>query len=281
LCRWGAVEEIVTNNGTAFVSTVEHLAQKHSIHHICISAYNSCANGLVERQHYPVREAIMKACVGDERKWREVIHAVFWAERVTIQHATGYSPFYIVHGVHPILPFNITEATYLVPALDTGMTTSDLIGIHTQLLFKWEEDLVGFRSDILKARLEALRWFEETFSHVIVDFNFNPGWLVLLHNSWIEESLNRKTKPHYLGPYVVIKWTTGGSYILAELDGSVSRLRAAAFHIIPYHSQVQSRILVTRLINIPLNDIEDLTVEDPIDSAFDHPNTLPINREDL
>jgi hypothetical protein len=77
LCRWGAVEEIITDNRTAFVSAVEHLVQKHSIHHIHISAYNSHANGLVERQHYPVREAIMKACIGDERKWREVIHAVF------------------------------------------------------------------------------------------------------------------------------------------------------------------------------------------------------------
>jgi transposase InsO family protein len=84
LCRWGAVEEIVTDNGTAFVSTVEYLAQKFGIHHIHISAYNSYANGLVERQHYPVREVIMKVCVGDERKWREVIHTVFWAERVTI-----------------------------------------------------------------------------------------------------------------------------------------------------------------------------------------------------
>jgi hypothetical protein len=139
---------------------------------------------------------------------------------------------------------------------------------------------VGFRSDILKARLEALRRFEETFSHVIVDFNFNPGQLVLLHNSRIEESLNRKTKPCYLGPYVVIKRTVGGSYILAELDGSISRLRAAAFHVIPYHSHVQSHIPITRLIDVPLDDIEDLTVEDPSDSAFDHPDTLPTNCED-
>jgi hypothetical protein len=69
-------------------------------------------------------------------------------------------------------------------------------------------------------------------------------------------------------------------YILAELDGSVSQLHTAAFCIIPYHSHVQSHIPVTCLIDIPLNDIEDLIVEDPSDSAFDHPDTLPINHED-
>jgi len=80
LCRWGAVEEIVTDNGPAVVSAVEHLAAKYGIHHIRISPYNSRANGLVEKQHFPVREAIMKACDSDERKWRDIIHAVFWAE---------------------------------------------------------------------------------------------------------------------------------------------------------------------------------------------------------
>jgi len=51
LCRWGAVGEIVTDNGTAYIAALEWLADKYGIHHIHISAYNSQVNGIVERQH--------------------------------------------------------------------------------------------------------------------------------------------------------------------------------------------------------------------------------------
>jgi hypothetical protein len=48
LCRWGAVEEVVTDNGTAYVAALDWLADKFGIRHIRISAYNSQANGIVE-----------------------------------------------------------------------------------------------------------------------------------------------------------------------------------------------------------------------------------------
>jgi transposase InsO family protein len=136
LCRWGAIEEIVTDNGKAFIAAADALAQKYGIRHIRISAYNSQANGIIERQHFPVREAIMKTCKGQLNKWTQVIHAVFWAERVTIQRSTGYSPFYMVHGIHPALPFDIAEATYLIPPLDAGIDTAQLIAVRARQLLK-------------------------------------------------------------------------------------------------------------------------------------------------
>jgi hypothetical protein len=39
LCRWGAVEEIVTDNGAPIIAGLEWLAKKYHITHIHISAY--------------------------------------------------------------------------------------------------------------------------------------------------------------------------------------------------------------------------------------------------
>ena len=51
---WGAVAEIVSDNGPNYVAAITHLAEKYGIHHIRISPYNSQANGLVERRHFEV-----------------------------------------------------------------------------------------------------------------------------------------------------------------------------------------------------------------------------------
>jgi len=41
LCHWGAVEEIITDNGSAYVAALEWFTKKFSINHIRILAYNS------------------------------------------------------------------------------------------------------------------------------------------------------------------------------------------------------------------------------------------------
>ena len=41
LCHWGALAEIVTDNGPAFVQALNVLANRYNIWHIYISPYNS------------------------------------------------------------------------------------------------------------------------------------------------------------------------------------------------------------------------------------------------
>jgi hypothetical protein len=48
---------------------------------------------------------------------------------------------------------------------------------------------------------------------------------------------------------VVLRCTQNGSYRLAELDGTVSNLRFAAFRLVPYHARSRSSIPVTRLVD--------------------------------
>ncbi|KIJ04898.1 hypothetical protein PAXINDRAFT_39145, partial [Paxillus involutus ATCC 200175] len=41
-------------------------------------------------------------------------------------------------------------------------------------------------------------------------------------------------KPHYFGPFEVYRRTKAGTYVLKELDGTVSRRGIATFRLIPY-----------------------------------------------
>jgi hypothetical protein len=77
LCRWGAVEQIVTDNGTAYVVALDWLSSMYGIRHIRILAYNSRANGIVERQHRTIRDSLVKACNGDASRWPAVAPFIF------------------------------------------------------------------------------------------------------------------------------------------------------------------------------------------------------------
>ena len=56
----------MTDNGPAFVQALDVLVSRYGICHIQISPYNSQVNGVVERRHYNVREAIVKSTLGGE-----------------------------------------------------------------------------------------------------------------------------------------------------------------------------------------------------------------------
>jgi hypothetical protein len=248
LCRWGAVEEIVTDNGSAFVTVLDTLTNRYGIRHICISAYNSHANGIVKRQHRMICESLVKACKGNFLKWPTLIPHTFWADRVTTRKATGHSPFYMAHGVEPILPFDITLATFLVPNIAKPLTTSELLAIHARQLQMHDEDLAAIHSNVLKSCFKSVWQFESTHEKSLHDFNFKPGALVLVRNMSIKTDLGHKSKPRYLGPMAVVCCTPNGAYRLAELNGAISKLRFAAFRLIPYHAHSCSSIPVTRLI---------------------------------
>ncbi|KAI0045512.1 hypothetical protein FA95DRAFT_1461532, partial [Auriscalpium vulgare] len=73
------------DNGKPFVKALEFLESMYHIRHIRISGYNSRANGIVERSHYDVRQALFKAADGDQSQWARTAHSVFWSERLTVR----------------------------------------------------------------------------------------------------------------------------------------------------------------------------------------------------
>ena len=259
LCQWGAVEEIVTDNSTAYVTALDWLQDKYSIRHIRILAYNLQANGIVERQHRTIRESIFKACNGDNSSWPTVAPFAFWADRATIRKSTRHSPFFMAHGVEPILPFDLIQATFLIPDLTKLLSTEDLLATRTRQLQKRPTDLAAIHDRITASRHASIRQFEKHYANTLHDFDFAPGSLVLVRNSNLTMD---KMKPCYLGPMIVIRRTHYGAYRLGELDGAVSRLRYAAFRLIPYHARSPSFIPVTHVV-----DGNDLASHDDDDTS--------------
>ena len=122
---------------------------------------------------------------------------------------------------------------------------------------------------VLKAHKLSATQFVSKFASTIQDHDVPVRSLVLVRNSRIEKELNRKTKARFLGPMVVVRRTKGGSYILADLDGAVSRLRYAAFCIIPYSTRSSDDISITSLLSGA--DLEDVVLRSEAYPPADDP----------
>ena len=236
ILRYGIVQEVVTDNGPSFSKEFAELLKQYGLHHIKISPYNSQANGVVECGHFNIREALVKLCDRDLSQWPLMVPAAVFADRITIRRATGFSPYFLLHGVHPLMPGDLTDATFLVTDYKPGMTSAELIEARTRQLLRLPEDVARARQILKTSRFRAKRIFDKKFARRIMLEAYEPGALVLIRNNLIQNSMSieRKTANRYMGPYRIVRQTQGGSYILEEMDGSLLRHHVAAFRLIPY-----------------------------------------------
>jgi hypothetical protein len=117
LWRWGCLHEIMTDNGPAMLAALKWLEEtyKYDTKHIRISGYNSKSNGSIEATHRPIHEALIKTGGGSLKGWHKCKGFIFWAERITTWKSIKMSSFYAAHSVEPLLPFDFTYATHLIP----------------------------------------------------------------------------------------------------------------------------------------------------------------------
>ena len=165
-----------------------------------------------------------------------MVPAAVYADRITVRHSTGFSPYFLLHGVHPLMPGDLADATFLVTDFKPGMSTAELIEAHTRQLLKLPQDVTKAQNILKQSRLRSKKAFEAKFAQRICREAYEPDALVLIRNNPIENSVSieRKTANRYMGPYRIIRQTQGGAYVLAEMDGAILRHHVAAYRLLPY-----------------------------------------------
>jgi len=126
------------------------------------------------------------------------------------------------------------EAIFLIAPILMPLSIVDLLAVHARILQKHDEDLAKIHERVLTARYASTRDFERKNANKVYSYDFKPGELVLVLNKRIEPEIGRKCKPHYFGPMAVVRRLRNGTYILAEVNGTISRLKFAAFCLILY-----------------------------------------------
>jgi len=159
-----------------------------------------------------------------------------------------------LHGLHPLLPFDLFEATFLVEGFKSGISTSDLLALHIRQLQKHESDIQRASQILLNARLRSKEQFNRRYAKKLQKDNYKKGELVLVYNSRLESTLNKfKVDPRYLGPFEVERRTSRGNYVLKNLDGTIHAEPYAAFRLYSYINR-NNPILYKEIENFPLEE---------------------------
>jgi len=59
--------------------------------------------------------------------------------------------------------------------------------------------------------------------------------------------------------------------MLAELDGAISKLRFAAFHVIPYYPRCDEHVSVTEMMGVDDERIDEMEVSETVEPEEDDP----------
>jgi len=150
-CCYGAPIQVITDNGPEVKEAFAKLLKRMGIPQIKILSYNHHANRVIERGHFILREAIIKAYRDKISEWLEHVAGVVFADRVTVSRVTGFSPFQLLHSTDPILPLNLVEATFSVKEFRNDISTEDLLILHARQLAKHSEDVRRAAETLKKA----------------------------------------------------------------------------------------------------------------------------------
>lgn len=220
ICRHGCVGKIVVDGGPENQKWLTVLAEKYRIKKVTVSGYHPQANGMVERGHTPVVDALTKMTEGGLSNWVQCLHTVLWADRTTVRASTGMTPIRLLTGSEAVLPIELEIPTWQILPWKEVRTTAELLALRARQLSRRDEDLEEVRYYLERKRKANQDPYGE--NHRIRDKEIAVEDLVLLHDTRLDNQHSEKLAFRWLGPFRIHQAIIEkGTYILKELDGAV------------------------------------------------------------
>jgi hypothetical protein len=226
--RFGCVLLCLVDGGSEFKGAVDILFKQYGIVVIVSSPYHPEGNGHAERSHQTLVNSILRACGKDAQRWPLYLHAGLWAMRCSTSRVTGYTPYFLLYGLHPLFSFDIADRTWEALDWHTVASTEDLLAMRMQQILRRDKKLVLAMEQQKRVRQRAVDDFNSKHERQLASGDFLLGTWVLLHETWLDSQMGNKGALRWTGPYIVHRKLRDTTYQLRELDGTVIRGAVAA-----------------------------------------------------
>src|SRR5260370_36508293 len=113
--------------------------EKYKVPIMRMMAYNSMVNGKIECGHRVWIESMWHVLKGKTNEWPSFVGYILWADQVTTKKNMGYTPYYLLYGQHPLMPFDVTDCTFHTLDWPSVMTTHELLAMRMHQLTQHED----------------------------------------------------------------------------------------------------------------------------------------------
>ncbi len=256
------------------------LAELYEINQIVVSAYNSEANGMVEREHKPLIDALSKMITEGLSKWSDLLTLILWANQTTIKRSTDQTPYEILYEYACILTIEARISTWSTLTWKKVRTCSDLLMIWAKQLLHHDMNLEETATWIQWTR-QSNKEHMNSARHA-VNQDYKVGDMVLLYNSRYKDNNTAAQKLEFwwLRPYKVIKANPRKeNYVLAELDGAEKADTVPESRLKPYvlHHPIVNHEYNWHLDAYFKSDSSDFNLDD--DDAHEQISALFVKRQ--
>jgi hypothetical protein len=241
ICRHGVFQRLVVDGGPENKALVDELAKRYGIRRLVVSAYHPQANGMVERGHKPIVDALSKMTHGGYTGWIKHLPAVLWADRTTVRASTGLTPYEFEYANRPMLPIELKYPTWGILHWKKDCDESEVIALRARALECRDEDLEEAKLYLRRAREKNAEYHDAQPN--VRHTPLQEGDLVLLFRAAMELDMSRSKKlaHKWLGPYVIQEaFPDKGTYILREPHGARLRGTFAANRIKKFHTRADA-----------------------------------------
>jgi transposase InsO family protein len=105
ICRHGCPKIIQSDNGSIFTSDFfAAVTEKIGIEHKLSTTFHPQSQGRVERTHAVINDCISMFVNQNKTNWCERLHLITFAINTSVSTATGFTPFFLLHGRQARLP---------------------------------------------------------------------------------------------------------------------------------------------------------------------------------
>jgi hypothetical protein len=127
VCKNGCFGRLVVDGGPENKLHVVEFTKRYGIVRVQVSEYHAAANGMVERGHKPIVNALAKLMSGGLGAWATTLPGVLFARRTTVHQPVGHTPFWMEYGREVVLPIEIRCKTWRVLEWEKAQTRADLL----------------------------------------------------------------------------------------------------------------------------------------------------------
>jgi len=195
-CRVGFPEELLTDQGTQFMSDVMgEVNRLLSIKHLQTTPWHPMCNGLVERFNGTLKKILKRLCAESPKQWHRYLPAVLFTYRSATQESVGFSPFELLFGRKVRGPMEILKAYWGKD--DQSGEVKSVYQYVLDLRTRLEETCALAHEELLKAQEVQKRIYDRTAK----PRKFREGDKVLL----LLPTRANKLLLQWKGPYVILE----------------------------------------------------------------------------